>query len=64
MRTLYGSETWPVKEKVVIRLERNGVGMVRQMYNFRPEAKIPVDDFRTSVKLKRMRECLQERRLQ
>ena len=26
---LYGSETWPVKEENVIRLERNDVWMVR-----------------------------------
>ena len=52
---LYGSETWPVKEKSVIRLERNGAGMVRWMCNFRTEAKITAEELRTRVKLNRRR---------
>ena len=43
---VHESEDWAVKEEDVIRLERN-VGMVRWMYNFRPEDKIFTEELRT-----------------
>ena len=39
----------------MIKLERNGAGMVRWMCNFRTEAKISAEELRTRVKLKRRR---------
>ena len=61
---LYGSGTWPVKEEDVIRLERNGARMVRWMYSVRPEDRSSVQELMTRLKLKSVRECLQDRRLQ
>ena len=49
---LYGSETWPIKEKDVIRLERNDTRIVRLMFNVRPEEKISGEKLRTQLKLK------------
>ena len=37
---LYGSETWPIKEKDVIRLERNDARMIRSIINVRSEKRI------------------------
>ena len=62
--TLYGSETWPVKEKDVIRLERNDAWMVRWMCNIRPEDSISAEEFKTRLKMNSIRECLQFRRQQ
>ena len=63
---LYGSESvgsWPVKEESVIRSERNDARMGRWIYNIRPQDRIPEEELRTRLKLKGMRECLQDRRL-
>ena len=45
-------------------LERNYARMVRWMCNVRLEDKISVEELWTRLKLKNMKECLQERRLQ
>ena len=37
---LYRSNTWPVKEEDVVRLDRNNVSMVRWMCNVRPEKRV------------------------
>ena len=55
---LYGSETWPVKEQDVVRLERIDARMVIWMYNVRPEDVIPACELRTRIKSKSMRELL------
>ena len=49
---LYGSETWPIKEEDVVRLERNDTRIVRLMFNVRPEEKISAEKLRTQPKLK------------
>ena len=59
----YGSETWPVKKEDVSRLKRNDARMVRWTNNIRPES-ISADELRTRLKLKNVRECLLDRRLQ
>ena len=46
---LYGSETWPVKEEDVIKLEKNDVWMVRQMCNVRSEDRISAEELRTRL---------------
>ena len=61
---LYGTETWPVKEKDVSRLEGNDPWMVRWMCNVRPKERISAIELRTRLKLKSMRQCLLDRRLQ
>ena len=61
---LYGSETWPVNEEDVIRLERNDATMIRWLCNVRPEDRIYAEELETRLILKSMRECLQDRRLQ
>ena len=61
---LYGSETWPVKEERVNRLERHDAEMVRWMYNVTAEDKISIEDLKTRLKLKSRGECLQDTRLQ
>ena len=61
---LYGSETWSVKEKDVIRLERNDARIVRWMFKIRPEDTISAEELRTRLKLKSMRECLKYRRME
>ena len=53
-----------VTDKDMIRLERNDARMSRWMFNIRPEDRISAEEFSTTLKLKRMRECFQERRLQ
>ena len=60
---LYGSETCPDKEDL-ITLERNDAKMARWMCNVRPEDRICSEEFRTRLKLKSMREYVQDRRLQ
>ena len=44
--------------------ENNDARIVWWMYNVRPEDRISAEELRTSLKLKRMRECLQEKILQ
>ena len=62
---LYESETCHVKEEDMIRLERNGTRMVRWMFNVRPEDRISIEEeLMTRLKLKSVRECLHDRRLQ
>ena len=41
---LYGSETWPVKEKDLVKLERNDARMVRWMCNTGPKDKISPEE--------------------
>ena len=60
---LHGSETWPIQEEDVIRLERNVARMVRLICNVRPNT-ISAEELWTRLKLKSMRECLQSGRLQ
>ena len=57
-------ETWSNKEEDVIRIDRNGARMVRWMCNVKSEDKISAEELRTRMKLKSMKECLQDRRLQ
>ena len=52
---LYGSETSPVKEEDMIKLERNDTSIVRWMCNVRPEDRIFIEELRTRLKLKSMR---------
>ena len=61
---LYGSEAWPVKEKDVIRLERNDARIVRWMFRIRPEDKTSAEELRTRLKLKSMGECLHDRKME
>ena len=60
---LHGSETWPIQEEDVIRLERNVARMVRLICNVRPNT-ISAEELWTRLKLKSMRKCLQSGRLQ
>ena len=57
-------ETWSNKEEDVIRIDRNGAGMVRWTCNVKSEDEISAEELRTRMKLKSMKECLQDRRLQ
>lgn len=61
---LYGSETWPVEEEDLIWLEKNDTRMVRWMCNIRHEDRISSEKFRTRLKLKNIKEFLQNKRLQ
>ena len=58
------SETWLVKEKYVIRLKRNDAKIGQWMWNVRPGDGISSEELRIRLKLKSMRECYQDRRLQ
>ena len=62
--TLYENETWPVEKEGVIRIEKNDTRMFRWMCNGRLEDRISKQELMTSLKLKKMREWLQVRRLQ
>ena len=61
---LYGSETWPVKEEDVIRLESIHARMVRWMFRVRPKDRFLQRNLGLRPKLKSKGECLQDRRLQ
>lgn len=61
---LHGSETWPVEEEDLIWLEMNDTRMVRWMCNIRHEDRISLGKFRTRLKLKNIKEFLQNKRLQ
>ena len=61
---LCGSETWPVKEEDMIRLERNDTRMVGRMSIMRSENRISAENLRSRLKLSSVRECFQEKRLQ
>lgn len=56
-------EVRPIKEDDLIRPERDNARMVRWMYNVRPEYRISGAELRTRLKLKSMRECLQDSKL-
>ena len=56
---LHGSETLPIQEEDVIRLERNVARMVRLICNVRPNT-ISAEELWTRLKLKSMRECFTE----
>ena len=60
----YGSETWPVKGKDVVRLERNDARMVGSMCSVMPVDRISAEKLRTRLKLNRIRECSKVRRMQ
>ena len=47
----------------MIKLESNNARMVRRISIFRPANRISAEEFRTRLKLKSMRECLQGRRV-
>ena len=61
---LYGSETWPVKEDDVKRLERNENRMIRWICGVSLHHKVSSFDLRNILKLCSLRECIQCRRLQ
>ena len=46
---LFESETWPVKEEDMIKLERNNAKMVRLMCNVRPEDRISAKELTTKI---------------
>ena len=48
----------------MIRLERNDARTVRWLCNVLSEDRISAEELRARLKLKSMRECLQDRRLQ
>ena len=58
---IYGSETGPIIDENVIRLERNDASMVTWMCNVWPEIKISAEEIRTRLKLKYIRECLNKK---
>ena len=60
---LYGRKAWQVKEDV-IRLERNVVRDITSMHNIRTEDRISIEKLGIRLKLKCIRECLQDRRVQ
>ena len=61
---LYRNKTSPVKEKDLIRLEKNDTWMVRWMCNVRSEKKISAEELKTRLKLKSIKKCLEDRTLQ
>ena len=61
---IYGSETSPVKEKEKIRLERNNSRTGRLMLSVGPKDRIFAEKLRIRQRSNRMRERLQDRRLQ
>ena len=58
---IYGSETGPIIEENVIRLERNDASMVTWIYNVWPEVKISAEELRTRLQLTYVRECLNKK---
>ena len=60
---LYRSETEPVIQDNVVRLERSDARSIRWICNPIPEKWISGKDLRTGLKLNSMRGCLQDRRL-
>lgn len=44
-------DTWPVKERNAIRLEKDDVKMLRWMCNVRLEDKITAEELRTTLKM-------------
>ena len=61
---IYGSETSPVKEENLIRLDRNDARMGRWMFNVGPKDRISAEKLRIRLRSNSSRECLQDRRLQ
>ena len=60
----YESQVWPVKEEDMVKLERNAAKMVRWIINVGSENRISEEELRTRLKLKSIKECLQDRSLQ
>jgi len=60
---LYGSETWPVKEEDVVRLERNDMRMIRWMCGVSLSDRHSSQALRARLGLASIRESLQSRRL-
>ena len=60
---IYGNESCPVKEEGLLGQESNDVRLVRCTCSVRPEERITVEDFKTSLKLKRMRERVMDKTL-
>ena len=60
---LYASETWPLKEENVIRLDRIDTRIVRWMCNVKPDDRISAEELRSRLNLKSMWEYLKDRRL-
>ena len=48
----------------MVSVERNDARMITWMCNVRPEDKISVEERRTRLKLKSIKECLLDRRLE
>ena len=61
---LYRSEAWPVKVLDFSRLEKNDTRKVRRICNVSSKDRISAEKFRTPLKLKIMRECFQDRKMQ
>ena len=60
---LYGSETWPVKEEDLARLERNDMRMVRWMCNVTLKDRKSSEELRDRLGLVAIRDCVQRGRL-
>ena len=60
---LYGSETWPVKEEDLVRLERNDMRMVRWMCNVTLKDRKSSEELRDRLGLVAIRDCVQRGRL-
>ena len=52
-----------IRGKGLVGQESNDVRLVRCMRSVRPEERITVEDFKTSLKLKRMRERVMDKTL-
>ena len=61
---LYGSETWPLKEDDLKRLERNDNRMTRWMCGVTLQQKISSSEIRNRLQLCSIRECVKRRRLE
>ena len=61
---LYGGKTWSLKGKDLIKVARNDTRMVKWICNVMSEGRIPGEELGARLKLKNMRECLQDIRLE
>ena len=61
---LYGSETWPIKEEDLKRLESNDNRMTRWMCGVSLSQHIPSSELRSRLNLRSIRDCIQQRRLE
>ena len=57
------SETWPVKEEDVIRLEKNYARIVRSVYNGKSEDEVSAEELCIRLKLYNMKKFFEDRRL-